>query len=431
MSSLEGKKVLHMDRNPYYGGESASLSLDQLYKKFRGDQKPPASLGRSRDYCIDLCPKFLMACGNLVKILLKTSVAYYLEFQSVSGSYVFLNKKIHKVPASAKEALSSGLMGMFQKRRYIQFIRWINDFEYDEPKTHQGCDVFRQTTGEIFNYFKLEPATQLFTGHAFALFLDDSYLQKPAKDMVDRVKLYAYSVTRYGKSPYIYPKWGLGGLPEGFSRRCAVHGGVYMLNIEEKSNFIEDIMFNDDGRVCGIKSEGLVAKCSSLISDPSYFIGTDKIEKTGRVARCICILSHPIDHTDSNNNDSAQIIIPGSAVPNRKSDIYICMVSSLHNVAAPGKYVAVISGNVESGNPEAELAPAFNLLGKIDEKFFWVTDCYKPVNDPSKDGCFITSSYDATTHFTTTTGEVMNIVKQMTGKELDLSITANPEDLQP
>jgi len=38
--------------------------------------------------CIDLCPKFLMACGNLVKVLLHTQVTKYLEFKSVTGSFV-------------------------------------------------------------------------------------------------------------------------------------------------------------------------------------------------------------------------------------------------------------------------------------------------------------------------------------------------------
>lgn len=28
--SVEGKKVLHMDRNEYYGGDSASLNLTQV-----------------------------------------------------------------------------------------------------------------------------------------------------------------------------------------------------------------------------------------------------------------------------------------------------------------------------------------------------------------------------------------------------------------
>lgn len=32
------------------------------------------------------------------------------------------------------------------------------------------------------------------------------------------------------KSPYIYPLYGLGGLPEGFSRMCAINNGVFMLN---------------------------------------------------------------------------------------------------------------------------------------------------------------------------------------------------------
>lgn len=33
--SVEGKKVLHIDRQDFYGGESASLNLSQLYSKFK------------------------------------------------------------------------------------------------------------------------------------------------------------------------------------------------------------------------------------------------------------------------------------------------------------------------------------------------------------------------------------------------------------
>lgn len=58
--SVEGKKVLHMDRNDYYGGDAASLNLSQLYRKFRVGQEPPAALGKDRDYNVDLIPKFAM-----------------------------------------------------------------------------------------------------------------------------------------------------------------------------------------------------------------------------------------------------------------------------------------------------------------------------------------------------------------------------------
>lgn len=96
--SVKGLKVLHVDRNNYYGADTASLSLSNLYQKFKSGTEPPASLGHARDWNVDLTPKFIMACGDLVKILLHTKVTRYLEFKSIDGSYVFKDGKIQKVP---------------------------------------------------------------------------------------------------------------------------------------------------------------------------------------------------------------------------------------------------------------------------------------------------------------------------------------------
>ncbi|CAN0466248.1 unnamed protein product, partial [Hapterophycus canaliculatus] len=91
-------QVLHVDRNNYYGGECASLNLTNLYNKFRPGQPPAPELGHpTRDYNVDLIPKFLMANGNLVKMLLMTKVTRYLEFKTVDGSYVVKGGKINKV----------------------------------------------------------------------------------------------------------------------------------------------------------------------------------------------------------------------------------------------------------------------------------------------------------------------------------------------
>jgi Rab GDP dissociation inhibitor len=48
------------------------------------------------------------------------------------------------------------------------------------------------------------------------------------------------------------------------------------------------------------------------------------------------------------------------------------MVSSVHNVCKQGHYIAIISTNVETNNPEAELAPAFAIVGAVDHKFITV-----------------------------------------------------------
>ncbi len=134
MLSVSGKKVLHMDRNKYYGGESASITpLEELFTKYEAPA-PNESYGRGRyvillnlyipntkcswwnsfvilkrDWNVDLIPKFLMANGQLVKLLIHTGVTRYLEFKSVEGSYVYKGGKISKVPVDEREALASGI----------------------------------------------------------------------------------------------------------------------------------------------------------------------------------------------------------------------------------------------------------------------------------------------------------------------------------
>ena len=127
MLSVSGKKVLHMDRNKYYGGESASLTpLEDLFTKFGVPAPADEAYGRGRDWNVDSIPKFLMANGQLVKLLIHTGVTRYLEFKSVEGSYVMgKSGKISKVPADEIEALASDLMGLFEKRRFKNFLVFV------------------------------------------------------------------------------------------------------------------------------------------------------------------------------------------------------------------------------------------------------------------------------------------------------------------
>lgn len=113
MLSVSGKKVLHIDRNKYYGGESASLTpIKDLFQHFNLED-PGEKFGRGKDWNVDLIPKFLMANGQLVKLLIHTGVTRYVEFKSIEGSYVYKGGKISKVPVDQKEALASDLMGEF------------------------------------------------------------------------------------------------------------------------------------------------------------------------------------------------------------------------------------------------------------------------------------------------------------------------------
>ncbi|KAH7656918.1 Rab GDI protein [Dioscorea alata] len=411
--SVDGLKVLHMDRNDYYGGESTSLNLNQLWKRLRGDDKPPESLGPSKEYNVDMIPKFMMANGALVRVLIRTNVTQYLNFKAVDGSFVYNKKKIYKVPANDVEALKSTLMGLFEKRRARKFFIYVQDYEENDPKSHEGLDLNKITARELISKYGLEDDTVDFLGHALALYKDDSYLDEPAMNTVKRMKLYAESLARFQSgSPYIYPLYGLGELPQGFARLSAVYGGTYMLNKPECK-----VEFDNNGKAYGVTSEGETAKCKKLVCDPSYL--PDKVQKVGRVARAICIMSHPIP--DTNDSHSVQLILPQKQL-GRKSDMYLFCCSYSHNVAPKGKYIAFVSAEAETDNPETELKPGIDLLGPVDETFFDIYDRYEPINKPEEDNCFISTSYDSTTHFESTVQDVLTMYRKITGKELNLSV---------
>ncbi|TFY70929.1 hypothetical protein EVG20_g2074 [Dentipellis fragilis] len=417
--SVEGKKVLHMDRNDYYGGDSASLNLTQLYRQFRPDQSPPAELGRDRDYAVDLVPKFIIASGELTKILVHTDVTRYLEFKQIAGSFVYRDGKISKVPSTEMEAVKSPLMGLFEKRRAKKFFEFLQGWKDEDPATHQGIDLDKDSMRSVYEKFGLEPGTQDFIGHAMALYLDDDYIDKSARPAYDRIVLYTSSMARYGKSPYIYPLYGLGELPQSFARLSAIYGGTYMLDKQ-----IDEIVTDADGKFVGVRSGTETVKAKQVIGDPSYFGagaakdgGKVRVMEEGKVIRAICILKHPIPGTD--DSDSVQIIIPQNQV-NRRNDIYIAMVSSTHNVCAKDVYVAIVSTIVETDKPELEIQPGLQLLGPIYDKFVSVSPIYMPTADGESDNIFITRSYDATSHFETVVEEVQDVWKRVIGKDLVL-----------
>ncbi|KAJ8659947.1 hypothetical protein O0I10_004173 [Lichtheimia ornata] len=408
--SVDGKKVLHMDRNDYYGGESASLNLTQLYNKIRPGQPVPENLGRDRDWNIDLIPKFMMANGEIVRFLTHTDVTRYLEFKQISGSYVYRGGKIAKVPSNEMEALSSPLMGIFEKRRMKKFLEWVQAWDDNNPATHNGLNIGTDTMTTVYKKFGLDSGTQDFIGHAMALHLDDNYLQQPARDTVEKIRLYAASVLRYGKSPYIYPLYGLGDLPQAFARLSAVYGGTYMLD-----KAVSELVYDENGQVSGVKAGDDVVKAKKVICDPSYAPG--KVRKIGSVVRAICFLTHPIPNTG--DIDSVQIVIPQNQV-GRKHDVYVACVSNAHMVCPKDFYLAIVSTIVETDNPEQEIEAGLKLLGPIHDKFVSVSPLEEPLEDGTKDQVFISKSYDATSHFETVCDDVHDLWKRITGEPLVL-----------
>lgn len=68
---------------------------------------------------------------------------------------------------------------------------------------------------------------------------------------------------------------------------------------------------------------------------------------------------------------------------------YLFCCSYTHNVAAKGKYIAFVSTEAETDQPEVELKPGTDLLGPVDEIFYDTYERFEPTNDHQVDGCYI------------------------------------------
>lgn len=366
-------------------------------------------------YCVEVMDGTFFShtqCNHIVQ----AQVTRYLDFKSIAGSYVYKGGQILKVPATPEEALRSSLMGLFEKRRFRKFLLFIDQYKPEDANTHEGRDLTRMTMRELYTEFGLQPDTHQFISHAMCLQLDERHMDQPALETVRELQTYCYSLSRYGTSPYIYPIYGLGGLPEGFSRICAIHGGTFMLNQD-----VDKILFDDDGKAYGVQAGNSQARAKLIVGDPSYF-SSDKIRPTGQVVRCICLLNHPIPNT--NNAESVQIIIPGPQV-GRVNDVFVCCMGHTLQTTAAGIYVAIVSTISEKNNPDEDVVPGLQLLGPILQRFTSVSTTYEPVSDGKTDACYISKSFDATSHFEGDVVDLLSLYQRVTGEELDMNINAD------
>jgi Rab GDP dissociation inhibitor len=120
-----------------------------------------------------------------------------MEFKPVDGSYVYrAGGKVHKVPLTPKEAMKSSMLSLQEKTRMAQFTLWVASVKKDEPRSWRAGTISKTTlpldtmTGaEFFKYWKLDAGTVEFLTHVCALYRDDSYVKRPALEIVTRMQV--------------------------------------------------------------------------------------------------------------------------------------------------------------------------------------------------------------------------------------------------
>ena len=181
-----------------------------------------------RRFNIDLAPKLLFARGSLVELLISSNIARYTEFHAVTRVLTWLDGELNAVPCSRADVFATRHVSVVEKRMLMKLLTGCMDtdnfgkeFEGFESKTFLEYLKSKRLTAHLLHYVL----------YAIAMGTDTM----PCMEGVERTQRFLNSLGRYGNTPFLWPMYGTGELPQAFCRLCAVFGGTYCLQHPAKA----------------------------------------------------------------------------------------------------------------------------------------------------------------------------------------------------
>ncbi|KAI0052654.1 FAD/NAD(P)-binding domain-containing protein [Auriscalpium vulgare] len=249
--SKAGFKVVHLDVNPYYGADEASLTLDELARwadsrahpdpadpnpspyllsqreTFKAIHRSLVIPEHARHYSVSLSPSLLTSVGPLITSLVSSGVSRYGGYRLLERVGIYDREVgIRSVPASKEDIFKSQEMTLLEKRRLMRFFMFASsDFEgVKELEGHEETG-FVEYLQSVFSL-----RAQVSDAIAYALAFC-STAAEPTLPVLQRLRRYLRSSGRYGASPFLVGHYGGSGeIAQGFCRVSAVNGGVYILD---------------------------------------------------------------------------------------------------------------------------------------------------------------------------------------------------------
>uniref|UniRef100_A0A8D0BNK0 Rab proteins geranylgeranyltransferase component A n=1 Tax=Salvator merianae TaxID=96440 RepID=A0A8D0BNK0_SALMN len=176
-----------------------------------------------RRFNIDLISKLLYSRGLLIDLLIKSNVSRYAEFKNVTRILAFREGKVEQVPCSRADVFNSKQLTMVEKRMLMRFLTFCLEYEQhpDEYQAHKDCRF-----SDYLKTQKLTPNLQHFILHSIAMVSETNCC---TTDGLKATQKFLLCLGRYGNTPFLFPLYGQGEIPQCFCRMCAVFGGIYCL----------------------------------------------------------------------------------------------------------------------------------------------------------------------------------------------------------
>ncbi|XP_048214029.1 rab proteins geranylgeranyltransferase component A 2 [Perognathus longimembris pacificus] len=297
-----------MEKEKYCGDEEKSENKpsdkpqDNADKQKRNKITYPHMVKEGRKFNIDLVSKLLYSQGSLIDLLIKSNVSRYAEFKNVTRILAFREGKVEQVPCSRADVFNSKELTMVEKRMLMKFLTFCLEYEQhpDEYQDFQQC-LF----SEYLKTKKLTPNLQHFVLHSIAMISESSCT---TFDGLKATKNFLQCLGRYGNTPFLFPLYGQGEIPQCFCRMCAVFGGIYCLRHK-----IKCLVVDKGSRRCKavIDHFGQRVNAEYFIVEDSY-LSREMCPNVQykQISRAVLITDQSILQTDSDQQISILIVPP-------------------------------------------------------------------------------------------------------------------------
>ncbi|KAH9411985.1 GDP dissociation inhibitor [Ordospora pajunii] len=396
------KKVILIDRNAMYGSDYATLRYSELESHFGSEEAIPELKVYDNEFCVDLTPKLFLADSKMLRMLVEHGIDEYLEFCRIPGSFLWKGK-LYSVPTSETQSMTTGMIGMWQKPKVMRFF-W-NVREYAKAAMKGAGYKFKATMRDEFKEYGLSEESMELIGHGIALNLDDSYLDRNPKETFDKIITYIKSIVCYEnamESPYLYPRYGLSEIAQGFARSCCMKGGEIMINAEVLSvnESSAEIFVREP-----VNKEMLRIKATKIISDQSYF---KRSAVEYEIIRAICVIrGEPCEVT--RGASSSQIIFLKGEM-RRRNDIFVVVLGCDEKATPDGYKVAIISTVKETSDPASEIKTVVGKLGDVVKTFMEVKPVYRAEDT---ENVIFTKGVNESPHFEDVYDEIEEICRKL------------------
>ncbi|XP_046723538.1 rab proteins geranylgeranyltransferase component A 1 isoform X3 [Silurus meridionalis] len=306
-------------------------------------------LKEGRRFNIDLVSKLLYSRGLLVDLLIKSNVSRYTEFKNVGCILTCHNGKVEQVPCSRADVFGSKQLTVVEKRMLMKFLTFCLEFEQHQEELQ---DCTEMSFLEFLKCKKLTENLQYFILHSIAMVSQDA----PVNNGLKATQHFLRCLGRYGNTPFLFPLYGVGEIPQCFCRMCAVFGGIYCLR-----HSVQCLVVDKETGKCKavIDSHGQRLGCNYFVVEDSYIRDDQRIQRTYKqISRAVVITDRSISHSESDQQISLVTVPP---LEPSSPAIRMVELSSSSMTCMPGTYLVHLTC-LSSGSAHEDLAPVVSRL---------------------------------------------------------------------